>query len=122
MSLEEMRKNLQELFEKYERQRKREEVRRELMLKYYERIGSHSNPDEVELLGSKGETGLERIMNQIRILAEYGKDPEAKRLMEKQAIAFRVMAPRDFWNYLYDWALEAIELLKARRIKVPLTV
>ena len=79
-----------------------------------------SNPNDLEfLIGAKGETGLERIMNRVRTLAEYGKDPEAEKLMTKLGAAMMMMSARDFWNYLYDWTQDAIKLLKARKVAVP---
>ena len=126
-SLEDMRC---ELRRKYERLREREEARRKLMLKYYEPIETlplfqswKSNPNDLEfLMGAKGETGLERIMSRVRILAEYGKDPEAEKLMTRLGAAMMMMSARDFWNYLYDWTQDAIKLLKARKVGVPTPV
>ena len=125
MSLQEMR---EELRRKYGRLKKREE-RLKTMLKYYERIEAevppwlpplkrkgfidhffsttHSNPPE-----------LEKLIKRVRILAEYGKAPEAEKLMRKFALSYVLLSPRDFWNYLYDWTVEALKLLEAKKIEI----
>ena len=177
MSLQEMREQLRQ---KYERLRKREEERRRTLLKYYEPIEAEappwlpplkrkerSNPDffshqllrwktcpdpkclcyktaeltEAEFCkrcGSKLEIvpeerfrrrsslgshsnppELEELINRVRIIAEYGKDPEAEALLRRLAMSFVLLRPRDLWKYLYDWTQEALELLEARKIKIP---
>jgi len=99
-----------------------EELRMAVKVKPLRRTSS--NPDGQiefpELLTGAEKTGLEKIMNRVMILAEYGKDPEAERLIRKLGYAFVLMRARDFWTYLYDWTQEAIELLKAREIEIPI--
>ena len=119
MSLQQMR---EELRRKYERLCKREEERRKTILKYYEPIKAEAPPWLPPLKwksqGSNPNTWLENLVNRVRILSEYGKDPEAEALLRKLAISFILLRARDFWKYIYDWTEEAKKLLEARKIEV----
>jgi len=114
-----MRDELRRRFERLSRERKLfEELRMAVKVKPLQRTSS--NPDDKRELMTEAKTGLENIMNRVMILAEYGKDPEAEKLMTKLGYAFVLMSARDFWTYLYDWTQEATKLLKEREIEVPI--
>jgi len=123
MSLGQMREELRRKYERLGRERKElEELRQAAKVKPFPPRRESSNPDQIkfpEMIEAE-KTGFEKIFNRVSILAEYGKDPEAERLIRKLVVSFFLMSGRDFWTYIYDWTQEAIEFLKERKIKIPL--
>lgn len=125
MSLERMREELRRIYERLGREegerKALEEIRQAVKFKSLRSLWKSSNPNGQikfpELIEAE-KTGFEKILNRVMILAEYGKDPEAERLIRKLVLSLFLMSGRDFWTYIYDWTQEAIEFLKERKIEI----
>ena len=64
----------------------------------------------------KTSTLIDNVFLKLNVMANHGKDEEAKHILRKFAAAYMLLNPRDLWTYLYDWISEAVEFLKGRKI------
>lgn len=61
-------------------------------------------------------TLFDQLCHQLYIMANHGKDEDARKRIERFILASLLMSARDFWTYLYDWFIETTEFLKSRKI------